>query len=117
MMINKMEPIQNISSLNLSPQNLSFQNLSATKLIITKLIKLQNLSNYKTYQNKTYQLQNLSNYKTYQTQNLSIKFMNLNFQIMEMFQRFLKNPRILIENSVNSQFPSPFLSIHGYEGG
>ena len=107
------EPIQNISPQNLSlqnlsPQNLSFQNLSATKLIITKLIKLQNLSNYKTYQNKTYQLQNLSNYKTYQTKTLSIKFMNLNFQIMEMFQQFFKNPRILIENSVKAQFSSLF---------
>ena len=38
--------------------------------------------------------------------------MNLNFKIMEMFQQFFKNPRILRENSVNSQFPR-----HGYEEG
>ena len=43
--------------------------------------------------------------------------MNLNFQFMEMFQQFFKNPRILRENSVNYQFPSPFLGRHGYEGG
>ena len=34
--------------------------------------------------------------------------MNLNFQIMEMFQHFFKNPRILLENSVKAQFSSPF---------
>ena len=92
-----MEPIQNISPQNLSPQNISFQNLSS-----------QNLSNCKTYQTIKLIKTKLINYKTYPTteriklQNLSIKFMNLNFQIMEMYQQFFKNSRILRENSVNS---------------
>ena len=77
------EPIQNILSLNVSPQNISFQNLSS-----------QNLLNCKTYQTIKLIKTKLINYKTYPTteriklQNLSIKFMNLNFQIMEMFQQF-----------------------------
>ena len=81
----------------------------------------QNLSNCKTYQTIKLIKTKLINYKTYPTteriklQNLSIKFMNLNFQIIEMFQQFFKNPRILRENSVKSQFPSPFLGRHGYK--
>ena len=116
----------NLSPQNLSPQNISKHILSSTKLITPKLIKLQNLSSIITYQNKTYQLQNLSNktyqatklikqnlsnYKAYQTQNL---FMNLKFQIMEMLQQIRKFSR---ENTLNSQFPGPFLGRHGFEGG
>ena len=69
-----LEPIQNLSSQNLSPQNISFQNLSS-----------QNLLNCKTYQTIKLIKTKLINYKTYPTteriklQNLSIKFMNLNF--------------------------------------
>ena len=64
--VERLEPIQNISSLNISPQNLIKQNLSTTKLI-----KQQNLSNHKTYQTtKLIKLQNLSNYKPYQTTKL-----------------------------------------------
>ena len=79
---------------NISLLNISKHILSATKLIITKLIKLQNLSNNITYENKIYQLQNVSNYKKYQNQNLSMKFINLKFRIMEMFQQLFWNPRI-----------------------
>ena len=72
------EPIETIVTKLITTKHIK------TYFIITKLIKLQNLSG-----NITYQLQNVSNYKKYQNQNLSMKFINLKFQIMEMFQQFV----------------------------